>query len=67
MEAVTFANALIYASPSYDQSSANKKQSMWRKFIDSLDWEALESKTKKKSDPLSMFIRAGIPVKKKGD
>jgi hypothetical protein len=66
VEAVTLANALIYASPSYDRPGANKKQQMWDKFMNSLDWDRI---TKKRDKPSPESIGAafgafGVPVTK---
>jgi hypothetical protein len=64
--AVTLANALIYAGPSYDRAGANKKQQMWDKFMDSLDWDRLTKKRDKPSPDTigAAFGAFGVPVTK---
>ncbi|MBU0963258.1 MAG: hypothetical protein KKD48_05120, partial [Nanoarchaeota archaeon] len=72
-DAIKLANALVYASPSYDRSSSDKKQRMWDRFINSLTWEKL-TKPKQQPDPdalVSVFGGLGVPATKpkpkKGD
>lgn len=70
-DALKLANALVYASPSYDQASSSKKQRMWNKFINSLDWEKA-TKPKQQPDPdmlVAAFSSLGVsPTKvKKGE
>ena len=52
--AVILANAMFYASPSYDDKGARQKQRSWEKFIKSLDWRKISGTDKKK--PVSSFI-----------
>ena len=55
---------MVYASPSYDQSSSVKKQRMWDRFINSLTWEKI-TKPKEKPDPnalISVFGSLGVPA-----
>ena len=47
MGAVVLAQALVYASPSYEKKDSTKKQRIWNKFMDSLDWEKIGKKPKK--------------------
>ena len=66
-EAVTLSNALIYASPSHEQSDARKKQQSWNKFMDSLTWDKLktEKKVKTVKDVKQGFFNIpGLPIKK---
>ena len=73
MDAIILSNALVYASPSYSTADNQKKRVMWKKFMDSLDWETLQQKSKKKTtrEVKNVFGALGIPVqnirKKKGD
>jgi hypothetical protein len=46
-EAIILANALIYASPSYDKNAVSKKQQNWDRFINALDWRYKLKDTKK--------------------
>lgn len=73
MDAIILSHSLVYASPSYSRQDTHKKQVMWNKFMDSLDWETVVGKTKKKTsgEVRNVFGALGIPVqnlqKKKGD
>ena len=70
MDAIVLANSLIYASPTYSARDGQKKQKIWNKFINSMDWDYLQEKNKKKTpkEVRSIFGALGIPMrKKKGD
>lgn len=58
MNAIILANAMAYTSPSYDRSSASKKQQIWDKFLNSLTWEKIERKGK--DHPIKSFLKMGI-------
>lgn len=57
---------MAYTNPYADR---NKAQSTWNKFMDSLSWEKLEKKGELKTvkGVRSMFLGAGIPMKKRKD
>ena len=65
-EAICLANALVYASPTYDRSSAHKKQRMWERYVKSLDWDTVTKANKPTvGSLLKMFGGKGVKVKKK--
>ena len=68
-QAILLSNALLYTSPSYDRRDSYKKQQMWTRFLDSLDWEKIMERNKKKSkkELIRVFNSLGIPLAKKGD
>lgn len=37
-DALVLANALVFASPSYDRQAVQEKKRNWSSFLDSLDW-----------------------------
>jgi len=51
--AFVLANALVYASPSYDEAAGRKKQKSWNEFINSLDWRKVSKKVNKKKSPMA--------------
>lgn len=64
MNAIVMAQSMFYASPSYDRSGAHKKQKAWEKFLDSLDFDAIEEKSKPTVNSfVKMFQSAGVPIK----
>lgn len=65
MNAIIGSQALIYASPSYSQSDSSKKSTQWKKFIDSLDWDSVKSKSQGSNDGLKALVN--IVMMKKGD
>lgn len=81
IDALVIANALVFASPSYDKQSVQEKKRNWNQFLDSLDWRAKLSghkptKTTKKKQTVGQLFghifggKAQIPVvkdKNKGD
>jgi len=65
-DAITLANALVYTSPSYDNTSQAKKQRMWTSFMNSLDWNKITKKPEK-PDPdalIHVFGKMGVPATK---
>lgn len=63
MDAITFAQALAYVSPSSDNASASRKQRAWNNFMNSLDWDKITKKPSK-PDPtalVSIFGALGVP------
>ena len=69
-DAIIMANAMVYASPSYDKSAARNKQRAWEKFIRSLDWERVskgyDKKESYKSMKKSLLGLGGLLMVKKG-
>jgi len=61
--AIIITNAAAYATPSSDNSSANKKHKTWTKFIQSFDWDKMEEKKEKHQTVggfLSLFKSFGV-------
>jgi hypothetical protein len=62
--AITVFNAALCTSPSYSTKSAHDKQRQWNKFMDSLDWDKIAEKGKKKTigDMKKLFAGLGINI-----
>jgi len=58
--AITLAHALVYASPSHDRNSSRKKQTMWDKYINSLEPRKKEKPSHK--GLINAFRMMGIPI-----
>lgn len=57
--AIVIANACAVAQPADSQAGADKKSKAWAKFLDSLDWDALEKKaTTTKVNPVKALMGA---------
>ena len=67
MDAIILSQSMIYASPSYDKTGVAKKRRSWKKFMDSLDWNKVQSTKKKPSMEAlkSLFGSMGVQPKKK--
>lgn len=62
-DAISNYNALLCTSQSYDRQGVDKKNRIWKNFIDSLDWDKL-NKEPTKPDPValkSIFGSLGVP------
>lgn len=65
MNAIILSQAMSYTAPVYKSSDAHRKQRVWSRFLDSLDWE----KVMKKADRtvkkfMKDFRNLKIPIKK---
>lgn len=70
LHAITLAQALVYTNPSSDRSYIHKKQKMWEKFINSLDYDKLIAREKRRKDQdynqiVKTFRMLNIPVQTK--
>ncbi len=51
MDAVVFANCLVYATPANDASEARNKNRSFKQFMDGLDWDRFVEKAEEKLEP----------------
>ena len=51
MDAVVFANCLVYATPANDASEARNKNRNFQQFMDGLDWDNFVEKAEEKLKP----------------
>jgi hypothetical protein len=65
-DAMTMANALVYATPVGEKSDLRKKQQTWEKFINSLDIDYVKKKEEKPKqtvgDVRKMFGGLGMKI-----
>uniref|UniRef100_A0A6H1ZWT9 Uncharacterized protein n=1 Tax=viral metagenome TaxID=1070528 RepID=A0A6H1ZWT9_9ZZZZ len=61
--AITLAHAIVYASPSHNTTSSRKKQTMWNKYINSLEPRKQEKPSHK--GIINAFRAMGIPIVKR--
>jgi len=65
MSAIIMTNAVAYATPAEDRQGARRKQQVWTRFINNLDWNKLQRKQRIKNNPIEVektLLGFGIPV-----